>query len=261
MNKTSKYIKEWRNNTKQRIVTVMGGKCQCCGYNKCNAALECHHLNPTEKDFSFGKITANPRAWNKILSELEKCILVCANCHREIHNNSREVPENFAKPNSSLVPEYKTKSCVVCGKETNIVNKTCSNKCAAKLIGSIPWNEIDLESELYKFSAYEIAEKLGCSYEAIIKRCKKININYTEINKIRKVNKLSIDRPERRVFDRPSEEEMQKLLWEKPITHIAKQFGVSETCVRKWIKKMNVKKPESNYWKKIINSKSVEEKI
>lgn len=65
----------------------LGNKCCKCGYNKCEAALEFHHTDPNEKDFvlagaKYGK--------EKMLKELEKCILVCANCHREIHANERE---------------------------------------------------------------------------------------------------------------------------------------------------------------------------
>lgn len=61
----------------------MGEKCQCCGYNKCITALEFHHLNSEEKDFSLSHNTN--QSWEKYSMELKKCVLVCANCHREIH--------------------------------------------------------------------------------------------------------------------------------------------------------------------------------
>ena len=67
-------------------VTYKGGKCEKCGYNKCIAALDFHHLNPLEKDFSIGN-KGYTRSWENIKKEIDKCILVCANCHREIHSN------------------------------------------------------------------------------------------------------------------------------------------------------------------------------
>lgn len=73
-----------RKKLKQMAIDYKGGKCQVCGYNKCVGALEFHHPDPNEKEFgmSDGGWT---RAWEKIKNEIEKCMLVCANCHREIH--------------------------------------------------------------------------------------------------------------------------------------------------------------------------------
>ena len=50
---------------------------------KCNSALEFHHVDPKQKDFHISK-NMN-KSWYKIKNEIEKCILVCANCHRELH--------------------------------------------------------------------------------------------------------------------------------------------------------------------------------
>jgi len=60
----------------------MGGECVICGYNRCLRALHFHHKNPHEKDFDISSRTR----WNDIEVELEKCILVCSNCHMEIHD-------------------------------------------------------------------------------------------------------------------------------------------------------------------------------
>ena len=61
-----------------------GSKCQICNYDKYQGALDFHHLDPNEKDFSIGEATS--RVLNsKIKAELDKCILVCSNCHRELH--------------------------------------------------------------------------------------------------------------------------------------------------------------------------------
>ena len=72
-----------RNLIKNKAVDYKGGKCSKCGYDKCKAALDFHHINPEEKDFTIAKYYN--LSWDKIKIELDKCILVCANCHREIH--------------------------------------------------------------------------------------------------------------------------------------------------------------------------------
>lgn len=72
---------------KEQAVAYKGGKCERCGYDKFIGALEFHHLNPTQKDFGIGD--SNTRSFEKMKIELDKCTLVCANCHREIHEELR----------------------------------------------------------------------------------------------------------------------------------------------------------------------------
>ncbi len=73
-----------RKKLKENAVIYKGGACCICGYNKYFGALEFHHLDPSEKDFSIST-SGTTRSWERIKSELNKCICVCANCHREIH--------------------------------------------------------------------------------------------------------------------------------------------------------------------------------
>lgn len=61
---------------------ILGGKCSKCGYNKCDAALEFHHVIGS-KEF---QIAGAKYGWKRMKAEIEKCILLCANCHREHHN-------------------------------------------------------------------------------------------------------------------------------------------------------------------------------
>ena len=71
-----------RRRLKELAVAKKGGRCMFCGYNKCVAALDFHHLESKNFGFSRERIT---RSWEKIEKELRKCVLVCSNCHREIH--------------------------------------------------------------------------------------------------------------------------------------------------------------------------------
>jgi hypothetical protein len=82
-------ISEHRRQLKLKAVEYKGGKCTMCGYAKCVAALEFHHLDPTQKDFSISN-TGSIRSFDKMKLELDKCVLVCSNCHREEHDKLRK---------------------------------------------------------------------------------------------------------------------------------------------------------------------------
>jgi hypothetical protein len=76
-------VRRARRKTKQRAVNLLGGSCIKCGYSKSLRALEFHHKDPNEKDIQIS--VSNNVAWSRIEEELKKCILVCSNCHAEIH--------------------------------------------------------------------------------------------------------------------------------------------------------------------------------
>lgn len=72
-----------RKELKLRAIEYKGGSCQLCGYNRTVEALEFHHIKPEDKAFGIAEKGLS-RPWAEIQAELDKCILVCANCHREI---------------------------------------------------------------------------------------------------------------------------------------------------------------------------------
>ena len=59
--------------------------CEICGYDKHPAALDFHHKDPTLKKFNISN-SLPTRNWDRILEEIEKCDIICANCHRALHN-------------------------------------------------------------------------------------------------------------------------------------------------------------------------------
>ncbi len=73
-----------RKKIRQMAVEYKGARCETCGYNRCIDALEFHHANSSGKDFSISE-RGYTRSWAKVKEELDKCILLCANCHRELH--------------------------------------------------------------------------------------------------------------------------------------------------------------------------------
>lgn len=67
-------------------------RCAKCGYNKCGAALDFHHINPEDKDDTVARMLSNNYSLERVQNEIKKCVVLCANCHREFHflnnNNS-----------------------------------------------------------------------------------------------------------------------------------------------------------------------------
>lgn len=80
-----------RTKLKKLMMEYKGNKCQLCGYSKYHGALDFHHIDPTQKSFNLS-MDQLYRSWKRITKELDKCILVCANCHREIHAGLVQLP-------------------------------------------------------------------------------------------------------------------------------------------------------------------------
>ena len=123
---------------KFEYVLKRGGKCEKCGYNKNLAVLEFHHRDAWNKKFQIDlRHFANSKL-EKLEDELTKCDLLCANCHREIHNPNLKfenvpniIKEAQDKLSFSNVKEY-IHNCIYCGKP--IMNYTsgkkyCSEEC------------------------------------------------------------------------------------------------------------------------------------
>lgn len=117
---------------KLKAVEYKGGKCEMCGYDKNISALEFHHLDPNQKDFA---ISGNKCGWNDLQKELDKCIMVCANCHRELHN-----PHSTIEGINNLIQQHNFK--------LELKEKTYNKKRGSK----------------YKFTLEEVeAKRLECN--------------------------------------------------------------------------------------------------
>lgn len=94
LKKVIKYDYQINKNTdklrdlKQDFINYKGGKCLHCGYLKYDGALEFHHVNPNEKEFTIG-YSFMKKSYLENLYELDKCIMLCCNCHARIHNEKR----------------------------------------------------------------------------------------------------------------------------------------------------------------------------
>ena len=78
-------VKKRRKKLKLMAVELKGGCCAVCGYKRCIRALEFHHLDPQLKEFALS-MRGLTRSWEKIKEELNKTVLLCANCHREVED-------------------------------------------------------------------------------------------------------------------------------------------------------------------------------
>lgn len=177
---------------KQRLVRIMGGKCYCCGYNKCLKALEFHHLDPNNKDFSISENAYI--AFDKAAEEVKKCVLVCANCHREIHAGLIQLPKEvncFNEEEKKRVDQelYNLKHkklfyCKDCGKIISSGAMRCP-ECAKKNSRKVEHPSREKLKELIRNTPFsQIGLIFDVSDNAVRKWCDKYNLPRTkkEIN-------------------------------------------------------------------------------
>jgi hypothetical protein len=179
---------------KIQAIEYKGGSCEGCGYNKNPKALEFHHKDPSQKDFGISKV--NRRSFENIKNELDKCILLCANCHREIHD---EIWRKSSTTNWKIYDSLLKKWDIVFPKPKAI--HYCKSKCGNKVSG----------------------KNRSC---------------------------LTCDHKKQERISWPDDKELAKLVWEKPRTTLAKEFGVSDSAISKRCKLRGISKPPRGYWTK-----------
>lgn len=92
---------ERQKSNKEKAVLLLGGKCQNCGYNRCIKALEFHHPDRSKKEkIKNGRLGS--RGWKRYWEEVSKCILLCANCHREEEDKIFMAPSSNGKGDGLL---------------------------------------------------------------------------------------------------------------------------------------------------------------
>jgi hypothetical protein len=91
------HVAERRRKVKRTLVAEAGGKCSACGYDRCVAALQFHHVDPGEKSFSLSS-KGITRGIARAREEARKCILLCANCHAELEAGFEAPRGGFEPP-------------------------------------------------------------------------------------------------------------------------------------------------------------------
>ena len=167
---------DYRHRIKERAVYIMGGKCQCCGYDRSMRALHFHHIDESTKKFAIsGNITRN---WADVVEELKKCVLVCANCHMEIHDElipcpQTNIDENRLKEINGLVSINKKKIhfCTECGAEVHQEGALCLT-CAGKKRRKVEHPDRETLKKLIKTTTFlDIGAMYGVSDNAVRKWC------------------------------------------------------------------------------------------
>ena len=87
----NKYTIEKGNELKKKVVEYLGGGCINCGYNKFMCSLDIHHKDPKTKDKNF--LSKRGWSWSRIEIEINKCILLCRNCHQAFHSGLIKLPD------------------------------------------------------------------------------------------------------------------------------------------------------------------------
>jgi hypothetical protein len=105
-------VSRHRNAKKAWCIAKLGGKCMRCGYSRCVSALEFHHREPGNKDFQFSKY--QKASYETLAAELEKCDLLCANCHREVHAElDRKVTNKSARSSAEKSAGFRSRESQV----------------------------------------------------------------------------------------------------------------------------------------------------
>ena len=172
MAKTKNKSTRYKNRQKQKAVEFFGGKCQICGYNKCLAALTFHHVDSESKLWNMSRIFYYK--WETVLTELEKCILICANCHNEIHQGITEFDKRLVKETMFLI-------CECCKTEFPTKNYSqiyCSPTCSAKMQRkAIRPSKTELKRLIEgKMSWVKIGKRFGVTDNAVRKWARKYQL-------------------------------------------------------------------------------------
>ncbi len=153
---------------KIKAVSYKGGCCIICGYDKCVSALSFHHIDPKTKDFG---ISGKTISWERVQAELSKCVLLCHNCHAEVHSGIVALSAHVHKNVNVTTPAtIKKRVCVDCTtplKNNSVRCLPCSRKNSLK----IQWPSYDdILAEVSVIGFEALGRKLGVSGNAIRKR-------------------------------------------------------------------------------------------
>lgn len=156
---------------KLELISYKGGKCEMCGYNSNIAALEFHHIDPNEKEFQLDARHLSNTSLDKLKKEADKCKLLCANCHRTLHNPDLEIEivKTLVKDSEKLSFENpKGQICPVCGKSfPKTKGKVyCSEECRYNSKGYPTIEEISEQYSILK-SWEKVAQHFGLTRKII----------------------------------------------------------------------------------------------
>lgn len=185
MSTNSQAVIDFRKRRKENLVKLMGGKCCLCGYNRCIASLQFHHINPEEKEYGLAA-NGNCHKIEDDIKEAKKCILICSNCHGEIHNSDiyndinlydyQCIDTDFEAEllNTNL---HASRFCSNCNKPISMYSRSgmcpsCVQLGRRRIVENRP-NREELKNLIRTIPFTKIAEQYGCTDNAVRKWCDK----------------------------------------------------------------------------------------
>ena len=179
-------VRRWRIATKEALLKGFGEKCNKCGYNKYRGAFDFHHIR--NRKYKVSDMMTKPQARSKIIEEVKKCILLCKNCHAELHYDIWKLNEiEIIKFDEAKLPEepYKARKrkitfrkCLVCFKNYKVTHKNqkfCSYKCSNFASRKVIWPQRKILKEEIKEYSWRT---LGKKYKVSDKTVKEWAIKY-----------------------------------------------------------------------------------
>jgi hypothetical protein len=170
----SRSVIRTQRRKKLRAIEYLGGKCSLCGYHKCQAALGFHHVDPTQKEHSVTYIVMRWR-WEKVKPELDKCILVCNNCHAEVHFGMHS-PDRCKR----ILLRAVKKVCPICGDEFQ--SKTAGQRYCSRACGYLGQRKVlrplpsQLRKDMKELTWSALAKKYEVSIPAVKKWCRRYGL-------------------------------------------------------------------------------------
>ena len=213
---------EHRRKVKRKALAYSGGKCLHCNYSQHDSALIFHHLDPSKKDVRIA--SGSSRSWDRIKNEVDKCLLLCHNCHSEYHGGFWKIDDDLINQQHKIRLNYKDQPLLAYA--DNPLEKTLKNVYRTKTRNAPSKDE--LLNLLLTMSTKAIGEKYECSTHVARNWCKQFNINIAPITK------------------KPIKTILESLIKDLPATKIAIKYGVSDRTVGKWLKSYNIPNPHKH---------------
>lgn len=195
-------VMDKRRRNKIALVEYKGGKCELCGYDKCVDALEFHHIDRNTKEFGIG--FGDTRSLEKLKKEADKCILVCSNCHKEIHAKERE--------------------------DANKQKKLLEEKNLYEFQNSPEGLACYSKPELSKLPEIQNMINSGCSITDI---AQKFHFAITTLRRFLTDNNVII-KPKHKLDGYSIEQLKDDLIKYENFSSIARIYGVSANSIKKW---------------------------
>lgn len=226
MEKDWKFIDKWAKKIK--AINYLGGKCKKCG-NENIFQLTFHHLN--NKKYTISHLINKNYRWSLIKEEIEKCELLCCNCHQEIHYKD-EVVDNSIRNNKQIYLEYKGQKCEKCG----------YNNCSKALsFHHLKNKKFDISDHRIRY-IYELDNYIKNELDKCIIVCENChNMIHTDINRFHLLkekiyNKIDTYKETQSKISRREVYEMYNSGVKQ--VEISKHFNVSKSTISEIIKKM-----------------------